>query len=84
MACCGGKRRQGYIMTATEDIAMPGPGRSTIVSDAVMFEYFGPTRMAVKGPMTGRVYRFNNTGARVAIDRRDVPSVTAVPNLKRV
>lgn len=55
-----------------------------VVPDTVMFEYSGATQMLVKGPMTGRIYRFGHTGVRVAIDRQDAPSVTAVPNLKRL
>jgi hypothetical protein len=34
------------------------------------------------GPITGRRYRFNGPGARVAVDSRDAPSMRAVPNLR--
>jgi len=48
------------------------------------FEYVGPTALTVFGPYTGRQYRFAYPGSRVVVDVVDAPSLTAVPNLRRV
>ena len=51
---------------------------------AVLFEYTGNTGLTAAGPFTGRRYRVDGTGAQVEVDARDVPSLMAVPNLRRV
>ena len=50
----------------------------------VRFEYTGATGMTVRGPITGRTYRFNGPGLPVDVDGRDAPSMMAVPKLRRV
>ena len=50
----------------------------------LVFEYTGITGMTVVGSATGRTYRFNEPGARVAVDPGDVRSFAGVPNLRRV
>ena len=50
----------------------------------IEFEYVGPTGTTVLGPITGRRYRFNHRGDRVAVDTRDAPSLVAVPNLRPI
>jgi hypothetical protein len=50
----------------------------------VLFEYVGATGMTVMGGATGARYRFAQTGARVMVDSRDAPSVSAVPNVRKV
>ncbi len=84
MVCCGGKRSQWQQVSEDKDRENPLLEKRLVPPETVIFEYTGLTRMFVKGPMTGRTYRFGATGQRVAIDRRDMPSVTAVPNLKRL
>ncbi len=51
---------------------------------AIDFEYIGQTRLMVVGPITGNRYEFQNPGARIPIDVRDMPQVEQVPNLRRV
>ena len=53
------------------------------VSTGVRFEYTGATGMTVRGPITGRTYRFNGPGIAVEVDSRDAPSMMAVPKLRR-
>jgi len=48
------------------------------------FEYVGNTGLTVRGPITGRSYRFAGPAQRVAVDGRDAPSLMAVPNLRTV
>lgn len=47
-----------------------------------LLEYVGPTRLMVRGPITGTLYRFGRSRALVAIDERDAPFLLAVPNLR--
>jgi len=49
----------------------------------VFFEYMGKTGMTVTGPVTGRRYRFEGSGARVEVDLRDRRSLAAVPQLRQ-
>jgi hypothetical protein len=48
------------------------------------FEYVGGTGMTVLGGVTGRRYRFERPGARVAVDPADKLSLAKVPHLKPV
>ena len=45
------------------------------------FRYTGHTSLTVRGPVTGRTYHFASAGAVLAVDPRDAPSLTAVPQL---
>ncbi len=84
MSCCGGKRRAVSQSKATA----PGPERAArqrvYHPETVTFEYTGQTGLTAFGPFTRRRYRFAGPGARVEVDRRDAPSLTAVPGLRRV
>jgi hypothetical protein len=51
---------------------------------AATFEYVGRTGLTVTGAVTGRVYRFDQPGARIGVDPRDRASMAAVPVLKQV
>ncbi len=86
MSCCGGKRQ-----TLVQPLANPIQNDSTERTSLrhaetvwVHFEYTGKTGLTVLGPITGSRYRFSGPGAVVAVDRRDAPSIAAVPNLRRV
>jgi len=48
------------------------------------FEYVGRTGLTARGGVTGTTYRFDRPGARVSIDPRDMPSLLAVPVLRRI
>jgi hypothetical protein len=49
-----------------------------------VLEYVGRTAMTVIGPMTGRHYRFDRPGARLAVDGRDHASLTRIAKLRQV
>jgi hypothetical protein len=51
---------------------------------SVFFEYVGKTGMTVTGPVSGRRYRFDHPGSRVAVEPADKPSLAALPQLRRV
>ena len=80
MACCG--QRRGQIVT-NGGVATVG-GRSQPKSRVALYEYTGMTAMTVTGTFSGARYRFALPGARLQVDMRDVPSVSGLPNLRRV
>ena len=91
MGCCGGKREQfrnqvlidqSHIDAEADRVMSPSPG--PVLSDVVYFQYLGKTGLTATGPITGRRYRFDGHGAVSPVDERDAPSVTAIPNLRRV
>ena len=60
-----------------------GRDRSS-VTFVVQFEYTGRTGLTVIGAVSGRRYRFDESGARVIVDPRDRPSLARVPKLRQV
>ncbi len=83
MSCCGDKRSTFHHNPTT---TVPDPRRP--VSPAppqalVVFEYTGATALTVAGAITGRRYRFAESGAAVSVDLRDGPSLAGVPHLRR-
>ena len=81
MSCCGNARRAlASIATPAKPRSDSGPPRRF----AVEFEYVGATALVVSGGATGRHYRFEHSGARVAVDPRDRPSLARVPKLREV
>ena len=87
MSCCG-KRRTEIQRTLTNSvpagIAAPTPSsRREFETAGAYFEYVGRTALTVRGPITGKSYRFGAPGERVTVDARDAPALTAVPNLRR-
>lgn len=88
MSCCGQHRQQFHGLVqrhpaARSSQAASAPPRPTRHA-AAYFEYRGNTGLTVLGPITGKRYRFDRHGARVAVDLRDRPSLAAVPNLRQV
>ena len=47
-----------------------------------LFEYVGATALTVIGPVSGRRYRFERTGARLTADPRDGNALQTVPFLR--
>jgi hypothetical protein len=50
----------------------------------VFFEYIGPTALTAIGRASGKHYRFDRPGARVAVEPMDEASLRGVPNLRQV
>jgi hypothetical protein len=84
MSCCGGKRRHWNRESSVASSDMGVSLTPSPEGPGVFFEYQGRTALTVRGPLTGRRYRFSAPGARVAVDARDAPAIVGVPNLKRV
>jgi hypothetical protein len=87
MSFGGGQRKQiGGAARAPDQakrLPPPIPPRASRFGK-VQVEYIGPTGLTVRGRISGQIYRFPETGARVAVDTRDVPSLLGVPQLRRV
>ena len=80
MACCGNQRttlRQGPGESAPANPHYRNTGD-------VIFEYSGNGQLTVTGPLTGTVYRFSGTGARLRVNGPDAPSLVSVPNMRPV
>jgi hypothetical protein len=80
--CCGrgnSRSRNEWTVASASRATIPPRTPATTV-----YEYVGRTRLVVTGPVTGRQYRFERSGARLAIDPRDRTAVAAVPNLRPI
>jgi len=70
-------QRQGGVRPT---VAAPGIPASQ--AQPILFEYLGRTGLTVVSPATGKRYRFDSPGAKVAVDPRDRSILLHVPNLK--
>jgi len=86
MSCCGRPRVATPLPPAHRPLAGTAEAAQPVARPAtsVKFSYDGPTRLQAEGPITRQRYRFEHTGAIVAVDARDAPSLAAIPHLRRV
>ena len=90
MSCCGKNRAHASTERQISSPLSTSPTSSANVQQrrapglALHFQYVGATGLTVRGPITGRSYRFSRNGETVAVDERDAPSLRAVPNLQPV
>jgi hypothetical protein len=89
MSCCGNRRAALAQQNQAITIQRPAsgltgqtPGRPLV--EAVYFQYTGRTGLSVRGMFSQRTYHFAVSGAVLAVDGRDAPSLAAVPLLRRV
>lgn len=84
MCNCGNKRaelkQQSYKLTGN----VIAESNSTGFWKDVTFEYRGLSSLTVTGGVTGKRYRFNEHGARVKIDNRDVSGMMSIPMLIKI
>jgi hypothetical protein len=86
MPCCGDKRRKLSGHKGGRGAAERASGGASyhVATDAFCFEYTGTAGIIVWGPITGRRYLFAGRATKVVVDGRDAPSLSSVPNLRRV
>jgi hypothetical protein len=86
MSCCGEKRSKIYHNPYSPSGMDEGTfaGQTAQLPEGSYFVYTGATSMTAKGVITGTVYRFETTGSKLEVDRRDASFLTGVPNLKKV
>jgi len=84
MACCG-KNRSTIRVVENQAVENHDQRRVTFTPRPSFqyFEYVGATGTTAFGSVTGRCYRFATHGAIVAVDERDGPSMSGVPNVRR-
>ena len=80
MSCCG---RKSEPVQAGPGISIRRPAPA-LPAQSPVFQYTGPTSMAVIGPVSGLRYSFRATGERMPVDPRDRRSLTAVPHLRQI
>ena len=76
--CCGGTRTtlgQPPARTDRRDAQDEAP--------KVRFRYIGGTSLTVLGGATRTLYRFDGSGATLAVDRRDALGLSSMPMLRR-
>lgn len=83
MGCCGSGNRSPGWMQASRPAASPVRATPARYSHA-FFEYTGPTALTAVGRATGKSYRFDRPGARVAVEPADEASLRGVPQLRQV
>ncbi|MFN8490977.1 MAG: hypothetical protein U0350_25510 [Caldilineaceae bacterium] len=64
-----------------EKSATPPPAES---DNLLYFQYVGATGLTLKGPLSGKRYRFDSPGALVLIDPRDKRALAGVSVLRQV
>lgn len=89
MTCCGNQRARLLSAGPTKRAVNPGAGNVLAPARPVRhasayFEYIGRTGITVLGQKTGKRYRFDGPGVRVAVDPADKPALATVPHLRQV
>ena len=92
MGCCGNGRKGLTAAKPTVAVKSRTEVRAvTVVSGsppvpfhAATFQYVGATGLTVRGPISGRTYRFAKSGSSAVVDERDAPYFRAVPSLRRL
>ena len=84
--CCGNNRaaaRAAVMAQATRPAAAVFAAAAPSMS-VIMFEYLGNSPAAIRGPVSGQVYRFAHAGQRLPVDARDRPGLAAMAALRWV
>ena len=84
MGCCGSGTPLWGGSVPTPHRGASAPVAQPMRYSHAFFEYVGATAMTVTGGGTGKTYRFDRPGVRLAVDPIDEPSLRSVPNLRQV
>ena len=84
--CCGSNRAAARAATvvAARGNASPSvlPVAPLSATTEIVFEYAGEGSASIRGPVSGRVYRFGGRGDRIRVDARDRPGLVAIASLR--
>jgi hypothetical protein len=83
MCNCGKARTSASTAVSRERGPVAAAPARPAPASTIAFEYVGATGLTVFGGVTRSRYRFEQPGARVSVDARDVTSLDAVPVLRR-
>lgn len=79
MSCCGQKR------SALISRPLVAPSRASVeAAPTRVFRYVGPSRLALRGRVSGRAYVFAATGAEVEVAAEDAPPLMTERYLRLV
>lgn len=84
MPCCGDRRKRLYRPTlkARSSQALRPDASPANRTASASFRYVGRTALTVRGPISGRVYFFEQPGSIMTIDPRDHRALSTVPMLR--
>jgi hypothetical protein len=85
MGCCG-KKRESLSAPPRRTVEFrqavtPPPVMSALRT--MTLEYVGPTGLTIRGPASGKTYRFPTNGTQLAVDARDAQFLLAIPSLRK-
>lgn len=94
MGCCGKGRNAltpktkstAAMKSRHEQVASEAAPRAVSVQGTQLgttFQYIGSTGLTVRGPVSGKTYRFARTGSSVVVDERDAPHFDGIPSLRK-
>ena len=87
MACCGNQRKEWSPNGPAGSMPAgnrPGTPPAAPGYTGVYFEYTGTSALTVRGPFSGRIYRFDGPGKRILVDRRDGRAFRSIPHLRMI
>lgn len=85
MCNCGNKRESFSAQPSLKlSSGQPVARQGNKMWPDVSFEYTGKTALSVRGPISGKNYRFAKPGDTQLIDYRDASSMLGVPVLRRL
>jgi hypothetical protein len=73
------KSRHEQVATAVARSAESVQGSHSVTT----FQYIGSTGLTVRGPVSGKTYRFAKTGSSVVVDERDAPYFDGIPSVRQ-
>jgi hypothetical protein len=85
--CCCGKNRKSVAPLTDQHLKHLNkiPGLSPeFAGQLAVLKYVGANGLTVRGPFTGRFYRFARSGAHVVVDSRDAAFLIGIRTLRRV
>lgn len=88
--CCGKNRASARSAAIAAGVESAPSGQSRVAapidhrSNVIMFELVRGGATVVRGPASGRAYRFDRIGDRVRVDARDRPALLTHPALRWV
>lgn len=88
--CCGKNRAAARAAAVAGGVAGRGHAATAVApvppsaTSEIMFEYMGNGSAAIRGPVSGRVYRFAAPGDRVRVDARDRPGLSSMAAVRWV
>lgn len=82
MSCCGKARALAAAAAGAGASQSPASFPPSEPLSVIVFELVGRGPATVTGPVSGRRYRFRESGDRVRVDPRDRPALAARADLR--